>query len=302
MSHAPLAPATVAHVASNDPPASGVVPDPVLPAVAAGDDRAMDELWHRYADRVRALGLRLSGYDARFADDLVQETFAKLWRGAARFDPTLGTETTFVFTVARRRRGRSVAAEPPSGRRPTPRAPTGIDGRGDERTGRPGGARRVGGDGLGGHRRPRRAAAAQREVIDLAYYGQLTQREIAERLRIPLGTVKTRDLQRAQEPASRDDHERGDGMTDDLDLTEDHERVRIDLGGYVLGNLTVEEQHAVEAHLASLQRVPGRAGRDRGHPVLLDLARPTPIATPPPTMPRPASLPEQRVLSVDRTR
>jgi len=192
VSHAPLAPATVARVASNDPPASGVVPDPVLPAVAAGDDRAMDELWHRYADRVRALGLRLSGYDARFADDLVQETFAKLWKGAARFDPTLGTETTFVFTVARRaavdqwRRSRRAADDRPLEHLPES---TGAV------TSGPGAPEAhvesvVTGwaviDALDA------LPAAQREVIDLAYYGQLSQREIAERLRIPLGTVKTR--------------------------------------------------------------------------------------------------------------
>jgi len=152
----------------------------------------MDELWHRYADRVRALGLRLSGYDARFADDLVQETFAKLWKGAARFDPTLGTETTFVFTVARRaavdqwRRSRRAADDRPLEHLPES---TGAV------TSGPGAPEAhvesvVTGwaviDALDA------LPAAQREVIDLAYYGQLSQREIAERLRIPLGTVKTR--------------------------------------------------------------------------------------------------------------
>ncbi|MGZ4695066.1 MAG: RNA polymerase sigma factor [Acidimicrobiales bacterium] len=179
-------------MASNDPPVSGVVPDPVLPAVAAGDDRAMDELWHRYADRVRALGLRLSGYDSRFADDLVQETFSKLWRGASSFDPGRGTETTFVFTVARRaavdqwRRGRRAADDRPLDHLPEA---TGAV------TSGPGAPEAhvesvVTGwavlDALDA------LSPAQRQVIDLAYYGQLSQREIADRLGIPLGTVKTR--------------------------------------------------------------------------------------------------------------
>ena len=192
MSHGPAAPTTVARVASTDPPASGVVPDPVLPAVAAGDDRAMDELWSRYADRVRALGLRLSSYDARFADDLVQETFAKLWRGAARFDPERGTEATFVFTVARRaavdqwRRGRRASEDRPLDHL--------SESTGAVTTG-PGAPEAhvesvvtgwLVADALDA------LPAAQRQVIDLAYYAQLSQREIADRLDIPLGTVKTR--------------------------------------------------------------------------------------------------------------
>jgi RNA polymerase sigma-70 factor (ECF subfamily) len=187
-----LAPATVAVVASNDPPDSGVVPDPVLPAVAAGDDRAMAELWHRYADRVRALGLRLSSHDTGFADDLVQETFAKLWRGASRFDPARGTETTFVFTVARRaavdqwRRGRRAADDRPLDHLP--------EASGAVTTG-PGAPEAHVESVVTGWAVAEALDAlprAQREVIDLAYYHQLTQREIAERLDIPLGTVKTR--------------------------------------------------------------------------------------------------------------
>ncbi len=192
MSHGPVAPTTVALVASNDPPVSGVVPDPVLPAVATGDDRAMDELWSRYADRVRALGLRLSSYDARFADDLVQETFAKLWRGASSFDPERGTETTFVFTVARRtavdqwRRDRRAAADRPLDHLP--------ESAGAVTTGPSAPEAHVESVVTGWAVTDALEALtdAQREVIDLAYYGQLSQREIADRLGIPLGTVKTR--------------------------------------------------------------------------------------------------------------
>jgi len=188
--HAPAA--TVARVASNDPPVSGVVPAPVLPAVAAGDERALDELWHRYAERVRALGLRLSGYDARFADDLVQETFAKLWRNAASFDPTRGTETTFVFTVARRaavdqwRRGRRAADDRPLDHLP--------ESSGSVTTGPGAPEAHVEAivTGWAVAEALDTLPASQRQVIDLAYYGQLSQREIADRLGIPLGTVKTR--------------------------------------------------------------------------------------------------------------
>ena len=286
MSHGPLAPTTVALVASNDPPASGVVPDPVLPAVAAGDDRAMDELWSRYADRVRALGLRLSSYDARFADDLVQETFAKLWRSASSFDPERGTETTFVFTVARRaavdqwRRGRRAAEDRPLDHLPEstgavtsgPSAPeahvesvvTGW----------------AVADALAGA--ARRPARGHRPRL-LQPAEPAGDRRSA---RHPPRHREDPDVQRLEEPACRDDHERGDGMTDDLDLTEDHERIRVDLAGYVLGSLTLAEQQAVEVHLESCSACRAELAELEGIPVLLDLARPD-AATPPPPDCRP---------------
>lgn len=179
---------TVARVSAQPEP-------PLLPSVAAGIDGAADDLWDRYAGRIRNLGLRLSGYDPRFADDLVQETFAKLWKGAGRFDASRGTEATFVFTVARRaavdqwRRGRRSASD------------RSLDEGADRHGGAtdPADVADPGGDHLDAvltgwvvTEALDHLSAAQREVIDLAYYGQLTQVEIAERLGIPLGTVKTR--------------------------------------------------------------------------------------------------------------
>jgi RNA polymerase sigma-70 factor, ECF subfamily len=171
------------------------VPDvPALTGVAEGDPDAVDRLWSAYAHRVRALGLNLSGYDAGFADDLVQETFSRLWRSAARFDPNRGSEPTFVFTVARRaavdlwRRGRRAANDESldltqTARRAdhlaaTARSPEeGLD---SVLTGW------VVSEVL------QQLSPPQRQVIDLAYFDQLSQSEIAERLGIPLGTVKTR--------------------------------------------------------------------------------------------------------------
>jgi RNA polymerase sigma-70 factor (ECF subfamily) len=169
-----------------------VVPPPVLPAIAAGDDAATTELWDRYAGRVRALGLRLSGYDQRFADDLVQETFAKLWKSAAAFDDERGTEATFVFTVARRaavdqwRRGRRAADHQPLDRVPEA---TGAITRGPET---PEDHVDAVVTGWVVNEALATLSAPQREVVDLAYYAQLSQSEIADRLGIPLGTVKTR--------------------------------------------------------------------------------------------------------------
>jgi RNA polymerase sigma-70 factor (ECF subfamily) len=166
---------------------------PVLPGVATGDEGAVSELWTRYAARIRNLGLNLSSYDTSFAEDLVQETFARLWRSAGRFDASLGSEPTFVFTVARRtavdlwrRDRRSADTRPLEGDgamtadRSLPPAARQDDGIDSVLTGW------VVGEALGS------LTDNQREVIELAYYQQLSQSEIAERLGIPLGTVKTR--------------------------------------------------------------------------------------------------------------
>jgi RNA polymerase sigma-70 factor (ECF subfamily) len=166
---------------------------PVLPGVAIGDEQAVTELWARYASRIRSLGLNLSSFDASFADDLVQETFARLWRSAARFDASLGSEPTFVFTVARRtavdlwRRDRRAGDQQPlesDDRPPLDRSMAAAirdeDGIDSVLTGW------VVTEALGSLSDP------QREVIELAYYQQLSQTEIAARLGIPLGTVKTR--------------------------------------------------------------------------------------------------------------
>jgi RNA polymerase sigma-70 factor (ECF subfamily) len=154
----------------------------LLALVAAGDRaEPLEELYERYARRVYGLGLQLLG-DRGLAEDLVQETFVRLWRSAPRFDPARGSARTFLFTLARRaavdlwRRGlgHASAGEPA----PEPAADEnafealllGLEVRAalDELT------------------------AKHREVLELHYHYGLTQQQISERLEIPLGTVKTR--------------------------------------------------------------------------------------------------------------
>jgi RNA polymerase sigma-70 factor, ECF subfamily len=167
---------------------------PALSGMAHGDPGAADRLWSLYAHRIRALGLNLSGYDPTFADDLVQETFSRLWRSAGRYDQARGSEPTFVFTVARRaavdlwRRGRRAANDESLDLTQTA-----------GRIERVSAARRGEDEGLDAVLTGwvvtevlDALSPSQRQVIDLAYFGQLSQSEIAQRLEIPLGTVKTR--------------------------------------------------------------------------------------------------------------
>ena len=154
---------------------------------AARDQRATRVLYERYASRVYGLGLVMLG-DHAAAEDLVQDTFVKLWRTATRFDGSRGRLDTYVLMVARslaidgiRRRvveSRSLeraGAEPEADQRPGPDelAATG------DLTARARGAMS-------------RLSDEQRAALELAYFGGRTMAEVAEIEGIPVGTAKTR--------------------------------------------------------------------------------------------------------------
>lgn len=124
----------------------------------------------------------------------------RLWRSAGRYDPERSSVRTFVYTLARR-------AAVDLWRR-SARAPVPTDGA-SETADEIGGAafddvllRLAVGDAL------ESLTPAHREVLDLQYNGDLTQRQVAQRLGIPLGTVKTRTLH-ALRALSRELKERG---------------------------------------------------------------------------------------------
>lgn len=153
----------------------------LLAAVGRGDrERALPELYRRYERRLFGLGIRLLG-DAGLAEELVQETFLRLWRTADRFEPSRGTATAFILSIARR-----LAIDlwrRPSSRPiiPLPDAPAAVDETIDRLLLQL--AVRDALDSL---------APAHRELLELSYHSDLTQTEVASRLRIPLGTVKSR--------------------------------------------------------------------------------------------------------------
>ena len=149
--------------------------------LAAGHPLAMTDCY-------AALGPLLRSYLRRWVpagdvDDVVQVVFLDVWRTRARYDPARSLEA-WALSIARRR------AVDYLRRRPRPMAslrgvaePPGEDGR--ELASRFADAAEV-----------RGALSAlpwpQRQAIGLAYYGDLSQREIAERLQVPIGTIKAR--------------------------------------------------------------------------------------------------------------
>jgi RNA polymerase sigma-70 factor, ECF subfamily len=141
---------------------------------------AIDQLYHRYAGRIYGFGVRLLG-DRQLAEELVQETFVRLWRSAASFDPKRGTVTAFVLTMARRiaidlwRRPSSRPFEPES---PDSAAP------GDQYD--------TVLTAVAVNEAMTTLSPQHREVLELSYRGDLTQADIASILGIPVGTVKTR--------------------------------------------------------------------------------------------------------------
>jgi len=70
--------------------------------MARGEPGAINECLNRFRGLVWALSRRL-GVKPADADDAVQEIFIDVWKSAARFDPTIASETTFVAMIARRR-------------------------------------------------------------------------------------------------------------------------------------------------------------------------------------------------------
>ncbi|HLY84113.1 MAG TPA: sigma-70 family RNA polymerase sigma factor [Acidimicrobiales bacterium] len=177
--------AACAMLESVEPDATGARPDmrsdtDLLAAVAGGErDEPLRELYRRYAGRIYGLGVQLLG-DRGLAEELVQETFVRLWRNAGRYDPARGSPGAFIFTIARRlavdlwRRPSSRPAEAAP-------APPPADDQVDRLVVR-----------LGVRDALDSLSEAHRQVLELSYRGELKQTDIAQKLGIPVGTVKTR--------------------------------------------------------------------------------------------------------------
>ena len=154
----------------------------LLTRVAARDRGAFELLYRRYARSVLGLALRRLGDHGR-AEDAVQETFTAIWRSARSYRPERGPGAPWLYAVARNAiadRGRA-RNEPPA-EHP------------DEASGEPGPDERAEQGWLSWrvHSALEVLPDRERSLIELAYWKGLSQSEIASKLDIPLGTVKTR--------------------------------------------------------------------------------------------------------------
>jgi RNA polymerase sigma-70 factor, ECF subfamily len=145
----------------------------LLRAIAAGGEAAFEELRRRYGAAIARV-CRLAGSDR---EDCEQEAFARIWRKAALFDPRRGSAAAWLLTLARR-----TALNLGAGRRPA--AP--IEQEPASRAAEPAAVEAFWLDAA-----LARLPERERTVIELAYYGDLSESAIARQLQVPLGSVKS---------------------------------------------------------------------------------------------------------------
>jgi RNA polymerase sigma-70 factor (ECF subfamily) len=175
--------------------------------LVGGDHGAFDDLYRAYASAAYGLALRVTGQPA-LAQEVVSDAFMALWRAPEAFDPARGAFRTFLLSLTHHRAVDTVRREERLRRRtqnPMNLLPDQSEDVAEEV---------VAASWLARRRVEVKAALEdlsedQRKVIELAYFGGMTQVEIAQELDIPLGTVKTRTL--AAMRKMRSALEEGDG-------------------------------------------------------------------------------------------
>jgi RNA polymerase sigma-70 factor (ECF subfamily) len=154
--------------------------------VARGDEDALAELYDRVGRVAYGLALRVLR-DERHAEDAVQEAFLQVWRSAATFRAERAKASTWILTLVHRRAVDLVRRE--ERRQADPLVDDSAVGVAPEETEEAAWLR---------FERERVQSAlkqlpdVQREALELAYYGGFSQSELAERLGVPLGTIKSR--------------------------------------------------------------------------------------------------------------
>jgi RNA polymerase sigma-70 factor (ECF subfamily) len=170
------------------PELSRLADEDLLTLIERGDAEAFEVIYDRHSRVAFSLAFRLLG-DRQSAEDLVQDSFLAVWRGAAGFASSRGSVRNWLLSILHNRgvdrlrtlgamSRRQEALEQVELRRP------------DE----PDAAALGIGRALAGSVREELGSlpAEQHEVLKLAYYGGFTHHEIAEMLSLPLGTVKSR--------------------------------------------------------------------------------------------------------------
>ncbi len=182
---------------------SGIPDAELMVSLVRGDSAALAELYDRHADVIFRAAFRRLG-DRQLAEEVVQDTWLTLWDRAELFDPAAGSLVAWLSTIARNRAVDRLRA---LGRRPDalPLSAVFAADAGDDRA--LANSQLLMSDAVA--RDPQLVLdelvlrdtvlhaladipGDERQVLELAYYGDLTQPEIAERLGWPLGTVKTR--------------------------------------------------------------------------------------------------------------
>ena len=160
----------------------------LLARIAAGDQPALAEFYDASSAKVFGLVMKILA-DRTVAEEVTMDVYTQVWRRASSYDAERGTPGSWLMTLAKTRaidrfrssyleRGRQVpldhAAEVPGDRATPEQYSAGLE------------RQRLVQEAMAS------LSAEQRQAIALAYYWGLSQSEIADRLQLPLGTVKTR--------------------------------------------------------------------------------------------------------------
>lgn len=159
----------------------------LLKQIAEGNEEALVTLYDRYGRLVYSLAYQVL-QDHQLAEEVTQDVFTRVWQAAKSFDPKKSRFTTWLTSITRNRaidilRRRRVRGLTGPGEAELNTAIT----RADERL-----SPEYHLEALAVREALRQLPPDQRQVVELAYFNGMTQREIAEHLQIPLGTVKTR--------------------------------------------------------------------------------------------------------------
>lgn len=160
--------------------------DALIARTAERDQRAFAELHRRFRPRVLGLAIRLV-IDRAIAEEVTQGVFLELWQHADRFEPGRGAFANWLLTITRQRAVSQIRSEEASRRRLVTVGVREVPVDRDvvEEAIEASELRVQAREAL------RRLSDAHRETL-LLYYGGRTQREVAELLRVPVNTVKTR--------------------------------------------------------------------------------------------------------------
>lgn len=167
----------------------GLTDELLIDLIVQREEAALGELYDRYASLVYAIALRITG-DRQTAEEVMQDVFQNIWQTAGGFRRQISTVAGWIIGISRHRAIDTLRSKRERGRSreltgiealPYPSTSSDIEHDMEQRI----------------VREAVRAALAdlpspQRQAIEMAYYGGLTQAEIAERLGEPLGTIKTR--------------------------------------------------------------------------------------------------------------
>jgi RNA polymerase sigma-70 factor (ECF subfamily) len=179
---APLAdvrPSRYARAGMADADESNAPDAALVAALVVGDRDALAELYRRHGGTLLAVALRILG-DRAEAEEIVHDVFVEAWRQAVQYDPARGSARAWLVTRARSRALDRVKAPARARRVAVESAPEPVAAEAD-----PSDASRV-------QRALASLPAEQRAVLELGYFEGLSSTEIAARLDIPVGTVKSR--------------------------------------------------------------------------------------------------------------